>query len=537
MRIPIGISDFKELIQDVSSENEHYLYCDKSMMIKDIIDDGAKVLLFTRPRRFGKTLNMSMLYYFFGARESLFDGLQIAKNQYIMDTYHGKYPVVSISFKGLKHKNYQDMFGGLSHIIRDAFAPYKEIFHNSGYDVYFDRTVPMTVSDMGRSLLILSQKLHAHYGQRVLVLIDEYDAPIQTGYLNEYYEEIVAVLRNLFEDGLKDNSSLYKGVLTGITRVAKANLFSGLNHFYTYDINVIDYAQYFGFTEDDVKAMIPEHYQDAKKWYNGYTFGNRTIYNPWSILNFIKNYFEYKAYWIDTAENSLIQKSLTADKMEAVEKLMNGGTFSLKIDNNLVLKYLKEDRYAFFNLLYTSGYLTSAGDGPGRYEKLVRIPNYEVHEFFETTVLKWFGYGQGDAFLDNFLADLIYGRAIDLQTKLQDLILNTMSFHDVGENTQESFYHGFLLGITLGLKGRYHVNSNRESGYGRYDIALYPNDPSKDPGVIIEVKMNKESADQALLQIQDKEYATELKRHGCKTILLYGLHFDGKTVSTKLVTA
>ena len=535
MRIPIGISDFKELIKDVSSTGEHYFYCDKSMLIQDIIDEGPKILLFTRPRRFGKTLNMSMLSYFFGSKEPLFDGLQIAENRHIMDKYHGQYPVISLSFKGLKQNNYQDMFIAFTRIIREIFSPYRDLFQDPGDDAYFNKTKTFTLDMLCSALSVLSKKLHSYYGQPAIILIDEYDAPIQTGYINGYYEDIAALLRNLFEDGLKDNSSVYRGVLTGITRVAKANLFSGLNHFWMYDIDSEKYSQYFGFTENEVKAMIPEHYQDAKNWYNGYTFGETTIYNPWSILNFMYNNFHYKAYWIDTAENSLIQKSLTVDKMEAVEKLMSGGTVALKIDNNLVLKYLKEDRYAFFNLLYTSGYLTSAGEGPGPYEKLVRIPNKEVLEFFETTVLKWFGQGKGTAFLEDFFVAFLAGDADKVQIYLSTIILESFSFHDVDVLKQESFYHGFLLGLTLGLKGRYTVNSNRESGYGRYDIALYPNDPDKDPGIIIEVKINKESAHGAILQIQDKAYATELKRHGCKTVFLYGLHFDGKTVSTQLV--
>jgi hypothetical protein len=538
MRISIGVDDFKELIQEVSSEGTHYFYCDKSMMIKDVIDDGSKILLFTRPRRFGKTLNMSMLSYFFGSKETLFDGLAISKHQNIMDMHHGQYPVISISFKGLKFSKYEDMFEGITRIIRRVFADHQDTFDlkNSQFSIYFDYTKPLNLVDITNSLAQLSEHLCTHYGKPVVILIDEYDAPLQTAYLNGYYDQAVDIFRNMFEDGLKTNKSLYKGVLTGITRIAQANLFSGLNHFRMYDIDSEKYSQYFGFTEDEVKNIIPEHYQDAKNWYNGYTFGKTTVYNPWSILSFMDNNFYYKAYWVNTSENSLIQKSLTADKMADVEKLINGESIILKIDNNLILKDIAGYKNAFFNLLYTSGYLTSAGDGARLDEKLVRIPNFEVKDFFETIVMKWFGRGGGTEFLMDLLDDLIDGHIIDLQTKLQDLILTTMSFHDVGEQTQESFYHGFLLGMTLGLKDRYLVKSNRESGYGRYDIALYPIDPGKNPGIVIEVKMNKESPETALMQIQDKAYATDLRQHGCKIIHLYGIHFDGKQVTTKLVT-
>ena len=537
MRISIGVDDFKELIQDVSSEGMHYFYCDKSMMIKEVIDDGSKILLFTRPRRFGKTLNMSMLSYFFGSKEALFNDLEISKYKHIMDTYRGQYPVISISFKGLKFTKYEDMFAGLEQIIRSAFELYESTFSKTSnkFDIYFNYAKKMTTVDLTKSLLLLSEHLRGHFGKPVLMLIDEYDAPLQTAYLNGYYDQAVDVFRNMFEDGLKTNKSLYKGVLTGITRIAQANLFSGLNHFRMYDIDSEKYSQYFGFTEDEVKNIIPEHSQDAKNWYNGYTFGKTTIYNPWSVLSFIDNNFYYKAYWVNTSENSLIQKSLTADKMADVEKLINGESIVLNIDNNLVLQHTEEYKNAFFNLLYTSGYLTSAGNGVRLDEKFVRIPNFEVKEFFETIVMKWFGRGGGTEFLMGLLDDLINGHIVDLQTKLQDLILTTMSFHDVGEQTQESFYHGFLLGMTLGLKDRYLVKSNRESGYGRYDIALYPIDPEKNPGIVIEIKMNKESPETAIMQIQDKEYATDLRQHGCHTLHLYGIHFDGKKVTTKLI--
>lgn len=538
MRIPIGISNFKELIKDVSSTGEHYFYCDKTLMIKDIIDEGPKVLLFTRPRRFGKTLNMSMLSYFFGSKEPLFDGLEISKNQHIMDTYRGQYPVIFISFKGLKYIKYQDMFAGICEVVRRAFAVHQDIFDltNNQFSVYFDNSTSMSLLDVTAFLSRLSKHLQDHYGKPVLILIDEYDAPIQTGYINDYYEEIVSLMRNLFEDGLKDNDSLYKGVLTGITRIAQANLFSGLNHFQMYDIDSEQYSQYFGFTEDEVQSVIPEHYQEAKKWYNGYTFGKTTVYNPWSILNFIHSNFHYKAYWINTAENALIQKSLTADKLEEVKQLLDGQSILLKIDNNLILKNLKKHKNAFFNLLYTSGYLTANGGGSAEYnEKHVRIPNREVREFFEDVVLKWFsGHGEGDFFQD-FLDALLEGDIDGVQSVLSRIVKEAFSFQDGTKKQHESFYHGILLGITLSLKKRYNVKSNRESGYGLFDIALFPKDPQKDPGVIIEIK-TRGSVDKAMEQIQLKEYSTDLHERGCNIIYLYGIKFDGQNVTTKLVT-
>ena len=538
MRIPIGVSNFKELMQDVSSTGEHYFYCDKTLMIKDIIDEGPKVLLFTRPRRFGKTLNMSMLSYFFGTKEPLFEGLEIAKDQHVLDTHNGQYPVIFISFKGLKHVKYEDMFEGVSAIIRRAFADHQKTFdlNNSQFSIYFDHSKPLSLVNVTSSLLQLSEHLSVHYGQQVVILIDEYDAPIQTGYLNNYYEKIVALMRNLFEDGLKDNDCLYKGILTGITKVAKANLFSGLNQFRTYDIDSEKYSQYFGFTEDEVKAVIPNHYQEAKAWYNGYTFDKVTVYNPWSILSFIDNNFQYRPYWVETAENALIQKSLTADKLADVKLLLDGQSIMLKVDNNLILKYLRKYKDAFFNLLYTSGYLTATGEKGTEYnEKYVRIPNREVREFFEDIVLKWFG-GEGESdFFQDFLDALLDGDNEGVQSVLSRIVKEAFSFQDGTKKQQESFYHGILLGITLSLKKRYLVKSNRESGYGLFDIALFPKDPERDTGVVIEIK-TRGSVDKAIEQIQKQEYSTELKEYGCKTIHLYGIKFDGKKISTKLVT-
>lgn len=538
MRIPIGVDDFSELTQNVSSNGEHYFYCDKSMMIKDIIDDGSKVILFTRPRRFGKTLNMSMLSYFFGSKEPLFQGLAISKHQHIIDTYHGQYPVVFISFKDIKLQTFDDMFASLADLIRKVFEQFSYAFDqkDAQFVPYFDYSHSMNANELTKSLELLTTVLKKHHGQQVLVLIDEYDTPIQTSYLNGFYEPIITIMRVMFGAVLKGNLALYKGVVTGITKVAKANLFSGLNHFRTYDIDSEKYSQYFGFTEDEVKPLIPDHYQEAKAWYNGYTFDKITVYNPWSVLSFIDNNFQYRPYWIETAENTLIQKSLTADKLVEVKQLLDGQAILLRIDNNLILKYLRKYKNAFFNLLYTSGYLTATGESGTEYdEKYVRIPNREVREFFEDVVLKWFGgHGDGDFFQD-FLDALLDGDINGVQSVLSRIVKEAFSFKDGTKKQQESFYHGILLGITLSLKKRYNVKSNRESGYGLFDIALFPKDPQKDPGVIIEIK-TKDSVDKAIEQIHSKAYSTDLHEQGCNIIHLYGMQFDGKQVSTKLVT-
>ncbi|MBH1989486.1 MAG: AAA family ATPase, partial [Myxococcaceae bacterium] len=327
---------------------------------------------------------------------------------------------------------------------------------------------------------------------------------------------------------LKSNTSLYKAVITGITRSFKESLSPDLNNIRVYDITQNAYANYFGFTEEEVGAVCPaEHLQELKSWYNGYHFGKSrlTIYNPWSILNFLSNHFDLRPYWINTSSNDLIQDCLTADKLPDAHKLIQRDSIDIPIEPHTVMSDLRENAYSFWNLLFISGYLTLDAEGK------MMIPNREVAYFFEKTVTAWFGGKQKERFLNEFLEDLIWGNALELQSKLQQLILETLSFHDVTERKQESFYHGFLLGMTLGLRGRYTVKSNRESGYGRYDLGLYPLNPLKDPGILIEVKMGLDAA-AGLEQVEEKAYYQDLQTAGCSKIQTYSIAFDGKRVSS-----
>lgn len=542
MRFSIGMDDFKRIRTEKDSEGRVAFYCDKSLIIKNVIDDDGTVIVLPRPKRFGKTLNLSMLKYFFDNSEdnaALFNGLKIAEHENIMKEWQGKYPVIFISFKDLRSDNYQDFITGLKKYICECHLKFRYLLDSPSLadeekhklKSYHDEN--FKTNDITESLWCLTQALYLHHGkQEVVVLLDEYDTPLQDAYVYKYFDDAIKPFRLMMGKTFKSNEFLYKGVITGITRIARESLFSGVNNLRVYDITTNRYASYFGFTEDDIKLVCdPAHLNDLKSWYNGYTFGdNLTIYNPWSILNFLSSEYKLEPYWINTSSNDLIKESLTADKMEGVKELIAGKGIDVAIEPFTVMDNLKSNKTAFWNLLLVAGFLTLDS------EKRLRIPNKEIQYFFEKVVLEWFGNGSGINFLQDLLVDFIQGHIVDLQTKLQKLLIETMSFHDVGEGTQESFYHGFLLGLMLELKGRYIVKSNRESGYGRYDIALYPNNPVKDSGVIIEVKMNKESVDQALTQIQDKEYATELRQHGCKIIHLYGIHFNGKQVTTRLVT-
>ncbi|MEI6791356.1 MAG: AAA family ATPase [Myxococcaceae bacterium] len=538
MRFSLGIDDFKQLRTETDSEGEGNFYCDKSLLIKEIIDDAAQVLLFPRPRRFGKSLNLSMFKYFFGTQEPLFEGLAINQYPKVLAGWRGKFPVILIGFKGLKADSYENLVSSLKTCIHDCYKKYEYLRTSEHLSALDKKTIaPYFETNFSENLLknslrYLTEVLEKHHAQKVLVLIDEYDTPLQSAYLNGFFKDAIGLFKGLLGELLKSNLSLYKGVLTGITRIAKESLFSDLNNISIFDITRNKYAGYFGFTESEIASICEaEHLEEIKSWYNGYRFGdNLTIYNPWSILSFLNNDYKLQPYWINTSGNDLIRNCITADKLKDAHDLLEGKSINITLEPYTVMDNLKGNATSFWNLLFVSGYLTLDST------KKMRIPNLEILYFFEKTLLSWFGGAQTDQFLPALLEDLILGRALNLQKRLQQLIFESMSFHDVSETNQESFYHGFLLGITLGLRGRYTVKSNRESGYGRYDLGLYPCDPQKDPGILIEVKMAQD-AQAGLEQIEQKAYHQELTTHGCSRINAYCIAFDGKNVTLKTAVA
>ena len=539
MKSPIGIDNFGKLMRPKTFENEKFLYIDKTLFIKDFVNDSAEVVLFTRPRRFGKTLTLSMIQHFFSSEvfgestQGLFDGLAISKIPGFMEKYQGKTPVIFISLKDFKQSKFEDMLDYFKNKIQELFREFEYLmdsevlsaFNKISLEPYF--TGKLNQAHITASLLTLSEMLYKHHGVRPHILIDEYDAPIQTGLEYGYFKEVTDIIRNMFGAALKTNPFLGKGVLTGVLQIAKESLFSGLNHFEVYNILNDSYSQYFGFTEDEVKAVCPpEHLAELKEWYNGYVFGETIIYNPWSVLKFFKSGFKYGPYWVNTGGNNLLVKYFRHKHMPILRQLLNKEPVTTRIDERMVFEELS-DPNAFWSLLLMTGYVT--------YDKKyqIRVPNKEILDVLQKVVLLWYSGPHASMFFEEFLEAFLKGHKEVVERDLKKIIFTNLSFHDVAEDTQESFYHGLLLGFFVGLEGRYDVRSNRESGYGRYDIMLIPKDPVKDPGVVLECKVGKE-ATVGMLQMQNKAYATELKARGCTKILLYSLAFNGKNVEIVL---
>ncbi|MDD7410589.1 AAA family ATPase [Fusobacterium gastrosuis] len=540
-KIPIGLSDFKEIIED------NYYYIDKTKLIDDLIKDGSKVKLFTRPRRFGKTLNMSMLSYFFDIVNAD-ENRKLFKDLYIENTenfkYQGENPVIYISLKELKNKSYYDLVEDLKILISKLFYEYRGIiekldeFKAPIFKDYITRN--SSENDLKNSLGFLSQVLYENYGKKAVIIIDEYDTPIVSAYEHGYYVDGISFFRTFLGAALKDNKYLQMGVMAGILRVAKEGIFSGLNNLAVYTILDNDYSNFFGLTEDEVEKTLVEYQidyriDDVKEWYDGYKFGDNEIYNPWSILNFLSNK-TLESYWINTSDNFLIKKILnnTDDVLiEELTEIFNYQPLEKTIDkssNMIDLNNKKE----IWQLLLFSGYLTIQNKTETTADSyLLKIVNKEVYNFFKKT------------FIDNYLADesLFAKMMISLLDKdlkafeqhLQKILLLSFSYYD-GAN-EEKFYHNLILGMILYLDRRYKVHSNKEIGFGRYDIVLEPKN-SNDIAYIFEFKVAKSSEElerkvnEALEQIKSQKYDVDLKEKGYN-ILNVGMAFCGKEVKVK----
>lgn len=540
-KIPIGVSDFKEIIED------NYYYIDKTKLIDDLIKDGSKVKLFTRPRRFGKTLNMSMLSYFFDIVNAE-ENRKLFKNLHIENTenfkYQGENPVIYISLKELKNKSYYDLVEDLKILISKLFYEYRGIIEKLDefkvpiFKNYITRN--SSENDLKNSLGFLSQVLYENYGKKAVIIIDEYDTPIVSAYEHGYYADGISFFRTFLGAALKDNKYLQMGVMTGILRVAKEGIFSGLNNLAVYTILDNDYSNFFGLTEDEVEKTLVEYQidyriDDVKEWYDGYKFGDNEIYNPWSILNFLSNK-TLESYWINTSDNFLIKKILnnTDDVLiEELTEIFNYQPLEKSIDkssNMIDLNNKKE----IWQLLLFSGYLTIQNKTETTADSyLLKIVNKEVHNFFKKT------------FIDNYLADesLFAKMMMSLLDKdlkafeqhLQKILLLSFSYYD--GTKEEKFYHNLILGMILYLDRRYKVHSNKEIGFGRYDIVLEPKN-SNDIAYIFEFKVAKSSEElerkvnEALEQIKNQKYDVDLKEKGYN-ILNIGMAFCGKEVKVK----
>ena len=537
-KIPIGVDDFKKLI-----ENNAY-YIDKTKFIADILDDAAEVKLFTRPRRFGKTLNMSTLKYFFDIQNAnenrkLFNGLDIEKSEYFSE--QGKYPVIFISMKGIKATTWEETKKDIALLVLDLFSNFRYLLDDlNDFDLpRFKKYLlsDIDISELKNSLTFLTKILYQKYEKEVILLIDEYDNPLITAHKYDFYEEALSFFKVFYGEALKTNPYLKMGIMTGIIRVIKAGIFSDLNNLKVYSILNEQYSDFFGFTQSEVEKALKDfniEYElpDVKAWYDGYKFGNSDVYNPWSILNFLTDK-KLIPYWIDTSDNYLINKTLknaSSDTMEALQKLFSGESVEENISGNSDLSILFDEE-EIWELFLFSGYLTIDEKIGEDYENVyaLRLPNREVKEFFKQ---KFIDMNFGESLFRNTMEALKKNNIDNFEKYLQNIILKSASYYD-GKN--EDFYHGLILGMTLYLDRDYYVNSNRESGLGRYDVIIEPKNKNN-RGYILEFKVVKDEKDleksskEAIEQIIDKKYDTSLKERGIKDITLIGIAFFGKLV-------
>jgi len=563
-KIAIGVDDFKKII-----ENDCY-YVDKTLFIKEIIDDGSKVLSIQRPRRFGKTLNLSMLNYYFqnavpalkagekplpADNGRLFSGLKIMDAGAEYTARLGAYPVISMTLKDVKHARWQDCYSALKSVISKLYE--SNYFLTTGnllsepekkaFNEICSRTAEK--SDFESSIKNLSDYLYRYYGKKVVILIDEYDMPIQAGYINGYYGEIIEFMRNMLSGALKGNISLEKSVLSGILRVAKESIFSGLNNLHVSTLLSEDYSDHFGFSEEEVARMLEYfgaagRFVEVKKWYNGYIFGNNVIYNPWSMINFCRSpQAPASPYWINTSSNDIIKdllKRAGAEITRDVQTLIGGGTIEKTIDENIVYGEIDKSAAALWSFFLMSGYLKPVEKKieKGRIICRLAIPNEEVRCVYEDTISGWFNErGLEDNKHQKMLECLVAGDIARFEKYLQEVVLTSFSYFDITESAAEKVYHAFIMGLMIGIERTHLIRSNRESGYGRYDLMLAPK--AEDGfGFIFEFKKAdtfvgetlETACDEALKQIEAKEYKTELKAAGVNKIIEIALAFEGKKV-------
>ena len=537
-RLAIGLSDFKHLIE------EDFYYFDKTKFIEEVIKDGSQVKLFARPRRFGKTLNMSMLKYFFDI-ENREENKKIFKDLYIEKTEafkeQGQYPVIFLSLKDLKALTWEQMEKAIKSAISRLFSEYKYLLNDlDKFDTLAFENILLKnteLEDLKEALKFLTKILYEKYNKKVVVLIDEYDSPLVSAYINGYYEKAKDFFKTFYSTVLKDNSYLQMGVLTGIIRVIKAGIFSDLNNLSTYTILSDVYTDSYGLTEEEVEKSlkyygIEQEISNVKDWYDGYKFGDSEVYNPWSILNFLR-FKELRAYWVDTSGNDLIKdvlKKITKNTIEALERLFNGEGLKQNISGTSDLsKLLSEEE--LWELMLFSGYLT-VEEKIDQDNYVLRLPNKEVRTLYRKTFFeKYFGRGSKLLYLMEALTE---NRIDEYEERLQEILLTSVSYNDTKKGN-EAFYHGLIMGMGLYLEGEYITKSNIESGLGRYDFVIEPKNKTK-RAFIMEFKATdsienlEEISKEALRQIEDKKYDVSLKQNGVKDITYMGIAFCGKQI-------
>ena len=551
--LPVGISDY------IRAQSEYY-YVDKTLLIKEFLDRKSFVSLFTRPRRFGKTLNMDMLRVFFEISDEdtskYFTDKAIWKCGDEYRKHQGKYPVIYLTFKDVKYDSWEATFTKIAGLLQEEFGRHSELRTSDKLEKYekdyFEKVLDgrADVVELSTSLQRLSKMLAEHYRKAPVIIIDEYDTPIQEGYSKEFYDEIIGFMRNFFSGAFKDNSNLSYGFLTGILRIAQESIFSGLNNLTVNSIMDEEYDGFFGFTEDEVNKMLAyygasDKEEELRNWYDGYYFGNKEIYNPWSVISYLSRGCLLQAYWVNTGKNEILEdvlKTATDDIQEKLFSLLQGERVIARIDQNVVYSSLTEAPANIYSLLLVAGYLKTPkkelqGDGAWLCE--VSIPNREIAAVYKSEILSHLmqigAMGRGTA---NKIAESLYAHDTKkLQDGIEEYMMKSISFYDAGA---EGFYHGLVLGLVALMDNQYKIRSNRESGDGRYDISMLPRE-NKYPGMIMELKWGKDLSDEeldtlsaeALNQINENAYDTEMKEERIPDIIKFGIAFSGKILKIR----
>ena len=594
-RLPVGVSDFKELIE------ENYFFVDKTSFIKEVMQDGAKVILITRPRHFGKTLNLSMLHYFLQiqSEQNLFGNLTISKDEPFCNKHQNKYPVIFVSFKDIKLSSYQEAYKAIVVLMKNLYAEHDYLLNDDilrPHEKALFHSVlnqKAETANLHEAIQQLSLYLVKKFGIDPIILIDEYDTPIQEAYLRGYYQPMIDLMRSIFGHSLKDNKCMRKAVITGITRIAQESLFSGVNNFEAYSVLKSKYGQYFGFTEPEVIDLIEKTGNQisldiVREWYNGYRIGSHLVYNPWSILMCLKNEGEVGPHWLNTSSNDLVRTLVEKGSFrirEQFELLLQGESIQKPLMENLIFPDLENDEEAVWSLLLYTGYLTVLSSARGEFELLgqIVVPNKEVMYIYDKIIVKWFKKNDSLSSYKDFVGALIAGNIDIFKLHLAEYLMASGSYFDFNKNTSEQVFHSFMLGLVVGLKENYiirlllklyscgqlrrhsgarmlmyreytpllrsvcslhlphmsefrkkSIQSNQESGLGRLDVVFIPKDNKRD-GILLEFKVGDkdklvQKAQEALQQIKDKEYLATFKNHGVKSVLAIGMAFCGKHV-------
>ncbi len=550
-KIPIGLSDFKELIEQA------YYYVDKSLLIEDIMQSG-KVVLMTRPRRFGKTLNVSMLRYFFEITEEsnahLFTDLAI-RQQHDIWQLQGQFPVIFISFKSIKESSWEVSYEKFEYTIYEEFDRHKYLLADDSLETYekdlYSKILERKASraEIDSSLLFLAKLLHKKHKKKVIVLIDEYDVPVQAAFIYGYYEKVIELLRALLVSVLKDTSILEKGVLTGNLTLAKSGIFTGLNNLDIFSVTSIEYAQRFGFTNDEIDTLLDHygltsHRRELQQWYDGYMFGSTPgIFNPWSALKCIQKKGVLEMYWANTSDNVLLKRLLgraTKSLKSDLELILQGKSVTKPIEESITFPNLDSSSELLWSLLLFTGYLTYSSYEVKKGKKVCELilPNEEIKQLYYELIKDIFVSSIAGERADELLQAMTEGNTEFFTELLQSFILNSMSSYDLSSNEPEKSYHLFVLGLLVVLSSSYEVKSNKESGLGRYDIMLIPKNPDQ-TGIVIEFKKTlmgetrETAAQKALDQIVAKKYMQELESRGIHSIIAYGIAFEGKLISIR----